>query len=352
MCKWLFATFLLLHATIWTTSLTTNDHDQEHITTELIRRKHHDNSTSWCGSPTHSSWHKTQQHYYTLLKACRFPDCQRACVENNATLAMPTSQQELDTLMSFVNIFTGDVYLGLYLPMHLTLQLECHETACDGYLLLANNSAFQHAPWMLSTFDRDHHQPRCFKIAARHDSPNPSVTSVACHEPLAALCQADCPRPGPPIAPPPIRLQRALTLEDGLEDDIRNLPASAYTPALNDLPFFPTDRNFGAPKTTTNDFDFVGFDCSHPEDVTPVQMEHAVDPCGHPAPPLEQRNQSFVLLQKADRLEMAVTNCQISETIVPFYCGKWSHTVLANCLGYFPKRYNSASVSHCGETMD
>ena len=152
----LLAVFCLLHATLW--SSTSNSQasqppiEQEQITREIIRRKHQNNSTSWCGHPTHHTWHKTPNHYYTLLKACRFPDCQRACVENNATLAMPTSQDEYDTLMSFVNIFTGDAYLGLYLPMHLPLQLECQHQHCNGYLLYANNSAFRHEDWMASTF--------------------------------------------------------------------------------------------------------------------------------------------------------------------------------------------------------
>jgi len=308
--------------------------------------------TSFCGITPHHNWHYRHGKFYTLFPkaTCRFPDCQRACQENNATMAFPSSVDELASLRTFANFYTGNTFLGLHLPMYQETNSSCRGSDCDNYLVYANGSQFRHADWLHVEFDRRPFQERCFELKVLDSPPTSVVSPIPCTEPRTVICEAVCPRPGPPISPPPLDVQRKerydismmrLSLPptfssdensenellDGHGDDAR-VTHHTYTPDLQHLPAFPTDPNFGAPPDVASDYDLIGYDCSMPRDKTPVQMERVHNPCGTIAPPMSQRNATFALLQKADKLPITVRQCRITQTTIPYYCGVWSHTAI------------------------
>ena len=305
---------------------------------------------NWCETKPHHNWLYQHDRYYTLLQdaPCRFPDCQAACMNNNGTLAFPHSRESFNTLLSFVNIFTGDAYIGLNLPIYYIpgMNSACTASECNGKLFYSNSSAFKYQDWMNHQFDRAPNQPACFKIKLDKVHRQSLVEPTQCDEPLMAICESHCPRPGVPILPPTIEQQEIVPLETQLMnlevsrtkrdtnatttqqlEDFVQVPTSNVN-LLDKLPAFPTDPNYGAPATATN-HDLVGYDCSIPRELTTVQMLHTENPCGHTPRPVDQRNATYLLLQKSDRLPLTVKGCKITQTIVPYYCGVWSHTVLS-----------------------
>ena len=295
-------------------------------------------------------WHYHHDRYYTLLidQPCRYPDCQAACLNNNATLAFPTSKDNLDVLRRFLNPLTGTAYVGLSLPVLNWPFQTCAGSECNNRLLLSNNTAFQHQKWMMHQFDRLPEQPPCYKYDLHAKVPEGAVIPSECDLPLLALCKALCPRPGAPINPPPLELQdqtpldfqmikaetarsrREAPIKDDLSSDAADfmpIPTS-NTAFLQSLPAFPTDPNYGAPVTVTEK-DFVAYDCNVPRELTAVQMGHNEDPCMDNPTPVSQQNATYVLAQKADHIPTTIKSCRITQSKFPYYCGVWSHTVVA-----------------------
>ena len=313
-----------------------------------------DPDTSWCNSKPHHNWHYQHDRYYTLLldTPCRFPDCQAACQNNNGTLAFPHSKESFNTLLSFVNDFTGPAYVGIHLPLYFIpgANSACTASECDKKLVYSNFTSFKYEEWMNHQFDRSPNQPTCFKMVLDAQLKQTIVEPTHCEEPLMAVCESFCPRPGVPISPPPIEQQDAVPLEmqliklqvsrqrrqtsnnsattiDQHFEELMQTPVSNVN-LLDELPAFPTDPNYGAPATATN-HDLVGYDCSVPRELTTVQMMHTENPCGYTPQPQMQKNATYLLLQKADRLPIITRKCKITQTTIPFYCGVWSHTVLS-----------------------
>ena len=311
-----------------------------------VKTDYSEQTRNWCDIKPHHNWHYQHDRYYTLLTdaPCRYPDCQAACANNNGTLAYPHSKESFNTLFSFVNAFTGNAYVGFSMPIYFIPgpHSGCTGTECNEKLLTSDNQQFNYSQWMNHQFDRAPNQPSCYMIHQNETA----VVPAKCDEPLMAICESTCPRPGAPILPPPLELQQQTPLINQLmklgslrqkrdADSIQSNPTSdeflqtpvTNTAMLDALPAFPTDPNYGAPATAT-DHDLVGYDCSIPRELTTVQMLNSEDPCGYTPQPRAQRNESFLLLQKAERTPTMVTSCKIQETYIPYYCGVWSHTVL------------------------
>ena len=104
---------------------------------------HHLSHTgSYCDVTPHHNWYSKHGKYYILFphQKCRYPDCQETCAANNATLIMPENQQEFDTLKSFATFYTGDVYIGVNLPIYQDTHIHCNQAECERYLTFANGS--------------------------------------------------------------------------------------------------------------------------------------------------------------------------------------------------------------------
>ena len=307
---------------------------------------------TWCDERPHYNWHHRHNRYYTILQdsPCRYPDCQAACRSNNGTLVIPDSKETFYTLLSLVNEFTGSAYLGIHLPLY-TLPNDkaiCSGPQCSDVLVYANMSSMTYQPWMLNHFDRGAHQPACFKMEHDKKLKRPHVVPAHCDEPLLAICEATCPRPGPPILPLTISQQETVPLGTQLlqmETSTRHkrdtfskvspVAEESYNPVptmnedlLEKLPAFPTDPNYGAPTSATTT-DLIGYDCSNPREMSTVQMSDHTNPCGPPPEPVSQKNTSYVLLQKVNKVPITVTSCKITRTVIPYYCGVWSHSVLS-----------------------
>ena len=321
---------------------------------ESIYNAPHDHSShlpgqtiSACGTIPHQDWEYRHGKYYISFphSPCRFPDCQETCQENNGTLVFPGSPLENHSAHTYTTEHIGDVYLGVHLPLYQEKKGQCRIHECDNFLTYANGSQFRHQSWMGHSYDRLKNQERCYHMKAFSDPPTTVIVPTDCDTPLTAMCQAECPLPGTPIAPPPVQIQNHQDLSlammrltnpvtvtsppDTLDgDSSRAIPAKAYQMDGSIVPPFPTDPNFGAPSDVQSDYDLIGYDCSHPLDRTPVQMERSHNPCGSLAPPISQRNATFALLQKADKIPVTVRQCQITQTTIPYYCGVYSHTAI------------------------
>lgn len=316
--------------------------------------------SSWCHTRPHTNWHPRHSRYYNLFPGapCRFPDCEDACSANNATIAFPRTPDEWASLQSFINLFTGSAFLGLFMPLSRAVETACQGAACNDVLVYSNGTSFRYQSWMGAVFNRQPRQPRCFVLIIEDNNPATVVRPAPCPHFHMAICQSECPRPGFPIPPASkehqlsikfdvqfMALQRLRHLQDlsktnptkptpelpafrqGFSDDFSGLPLPLPQHSSGP-PSFPTDPNFGV-STSDTDLDLVGYDCSHPRDVTPVQMGKSSSPCGPPPTPMTQRNASFALLYKYERRRIPVYQCRLSQTVLPYYCGVYSHTVLA-----------------------
>ena len=163
-----------------------------------------------CEPKPHRHWVSYDGAFYTMFaeSPCRFPDCQEACRNNNAELVFPNSISELTRLLSFTNIFRGDAYLGLHLPMFRPERTYCSRQKCNKFLRFVNDSDFTYLPWMKDMFSRRSKQERCFKIKVNRNPQQRTinithhVVPTECDDFLMAICKTtQCPSPTYPIAP-------------------------------------------------------------------------------------------------------------------------------------------------------
>lgn len=274
------------------------------------------------------------------------------CSQNYGSTAFPTAQPQFGTLGKFANGFTGDVYVGVYMPIHLSIHVTCTAQSCDDYLQLADGSQFHWQPWMGNSFDRKPLQPRCFVFTPSPSTALYSVSPSSCYNYNTLVCMSRCPRRGTPIYPAPSNISAAAPQHpesvvnkiisrqkrlqqynyDDVERDFFQTPEtsinSQYMAELTDLHLLQTDPNFQVPRTP-NPRHIVGYDCSNPLDVTPLRSDATIQSCNKTPRPKSQRNAEFLLLQSRDKVSIKVKNCVITETIIPHYCGMFSHSVFA-----------------------
>ena len=281
-----------------------------------------ENST--CTSKLDSHWALINDTYYTIFRGayCRFPHCQETCELNGASLVFPTSQENLENIISLISPLGETVFLGIYLPLFRDTSTVCQKKDCETYLQLANTTKYLWHPWHQNLFDRHPRQPKCYTIQSDQSQPRPTK----CGEFHTALCQSTCPRAGPRWEPQPENVQKDEPLDETFARIRRSdLYNSSGNPSPTTPPSAQSNLNFGAPRVS-NPFDLVGYDCSRPKGITPVRMAQGTEPCGLLAEPREQRNASFTLLQKSNRVNIPVQRCSITESVIAYHCGQGHHS--------------------------
>ena len=332
----------LLLCLLWTTAAAFQDLNTTSYNPDCI----HDLHTDW--------WYIQQQHHY--LAALRkepttFYQASETCHNNKAILTFPADEQQLEFYSKLATALGARLHVGVYLPMTTSLEVQCRRQECNDFLKLADGSDFEWAPWMEDAFNRRPKQPRCYQQIPAQAEFLKSVKPESCYEPLLTLCTANCPPPGPLVQPPPMSVIRtipqhspALLYHHNLQvrqsrkkennynasaDTFLSLPASSSNfSGLADINSLPKDPNFGLDKTP-DPRHLVAYDCSSPMGLTPIQAQSENFACKEPPEPREQRNATFLLLQKRATIPVDTLQCHAQQTVLPFYCGMFSHGVFA-----------------------
>ncbi len=306
-----------------------------------------------CSPPPHPFWHLflKNSHFYTVFDRshCTFYNCAEFCRLNLAFAAVPRSRDELQFIMTFSAAHQVDLFLGIYLPVDSPTTVACQRDGCNKFLATSTGDPFIWQPWMIDMFDRAPGQPRCF-TASHHDTkalllPEPA----SCYVPRTVICQSSCPRPGIPIMPPPMtimerqpvlppivmarqRRQEHLARGNVTIPRVGRPMEPLFNTSINDLAdkaSLLNEPNFGLPRTN-DPRDVVAYDCTDPLDIRPFQAYSQRTACALAPEPVSQRNLTIALLQKADHIYTQAINCQVTETVIPFYCGVWSHGVFVH----------------------
>ena len=258
--------------------------------------------------------------------------------------------------------------MGIYLPVALPLNTTCERSSCDYVLANSDGLPFIWQDWMGDAFNRAAHQPRCFQVSHDDTVTRQTPHPRRCYAPASMVCSSSCPRPGVPIYPAPANVTRQnpvsppILLARQRRRKLINITDSVsslhHTPSSTDLPLSAladassqiSDPNFGLPKST-NPRHVVGYDCSDPLDIQPLRAQSQRHSCTIPSSPLNQRNATIAILQKSDLLRISLRQCVITETVVPYYCGVWSHGVFVHPWARF-KQSVSVSQAECHSMWD
>jgi hypothetical protein len=71
-----------------------------------------------------------------------------------------------------------------------------------------------------------------------------------------------------------------------------------------------------------------GWDCSQPKNMQTVQTRSALRNCVGQTKATDQRNATFLLLQKADYMRVRGQRCVMTRTMIPLFCGTYDHQTL------------------------
>ena len=309
-----------------------------------------DSSKPDCNEEPNSIWLLSSGVYYTVLTASKatYATGLETCRLNYGMIAKPCTLDRYRLISEFTSADpVGLSFLGLHLPMDQPDDIICNEEECNDYLKYSDGSPFIWHKWMGKMFNRVSFQPRCFAIVAkssqRADSLPPRPIPINCYDHLTIICQAYCPTSGPPTQPPPpeisdndpvvspflvdskarmIRTQSALDprFKDS-QKDFLNPDTGPPKISLADSHAESLDPNFGIPPVK-DQFTFAGYDCSAPRHKEPLQIQPTHAACNKPSEPIQQRNASYLLLQKVNNFDITVQQCRVTDTILPFHCGR------------------------------
>ena len=294
----------------------------------------------FCQPQPSDDWFRFTFAYYALFnnERCIFAQCLDTCNRNRADLVFPRNPAELSAHLSFANQKAGDIFLGVYLPFDYNTTVTCAHHECNDLLKYTNGSKFIYHSWMGDMFDRSEGQDHCYVAPKAGPYRGLKAVPATCLWSAGFACMAVCPIPGPVIRPGDLNdmpaslprlynnitevLRRTRTKNVNISassDEFMHAPATAF-----EHPEMPTTT---APPPTTDPTQVLAYDCSSPRDITPMRADSTARACTSNHEPVTQRNASFLLLQKSEGIDMSVRQCRITETILPFYCGVWSHSV-------------------------
>ena len=88
---------------------------------------------------------------------------------------------------------------------------------------------------------------------------------------------------------------------------------------------------------STNDRKLRAYDCSEPHDVHTVSLLQDTDirTCEERELKAKQREESFMLVQKAEKVEFEVQECVVTASRLAYVCGSASHSAMANRESFF-----------------
>ena len=290
----------------------------------------------------HPAWQQIGKWFYLTLEAAPAPFYEgiSICQQNHATLAYPTSNLSLHYLLRLPTAHYASTFLGVTLPASQPRNVTCAANQCDSVLRLSTGEHFTHQPWMQDHFDRAPGQHRCFKAVHKGLPAASWPVPTPCNQPLRIVCQALCPPSTVPIQLPPLELQhKSLPASRTLPRSSRDQAPALNTtlaeflapPHLNHSLLQPAvQHNTSKAEPVSNDpRSLIGFDCTTPLDIQPFQADTRHKACTIPSEPRAQRNQSILLLQKANSLLISTKQCRVTQTIIPFHCGAFSHNSFA-----------------------
>ena len=296
----------------------------------------------FCHPKPSDDWFRFSFAYYAQFpkEKCIFAQCLDTCNRNRADLIFPRNPAELNIALTLANPTTGDVFLGVYLPFDYNTTVTCRRHQCNQFLKYTNGSSFIYHEWMQDMFDRSEGQDHCY--VAPKSGPNKGVRAVpaTCLWAAGFACMAVCPIPGPVIKPGdlidmPVSLPRlfnnitAVLRETRTKDpDVQSAQDQFMVTPQPSLPPPITKHTPTYPhEDSTDPTEVRAFDCSSPRDIKPMRADSASRACTSSHEPVQQRNASYLLLQKSEGIDIFVKQCKVTQTIIPFYCGVWSHNV-------------------------
>jgi len=152
----------------------------------------HFGQASYCGLTPHNKWNKMGDAYYLAMVSapCRFPDCQRACEANNASLVNPDNERDLRIMMQLAEVHKENIYLGIHLPPYMPSNSSCTYRGCDRIYSFSNGTEFTYQSWMFTNFDRISHQARCFMMTTIDEHKVTVPEPEQCDQPAVGVCKA------------------------------------------------------------------------------------------------------------------------------------------------------------------
>ena len=293
----------------------------------------------FCDPEPSSDWFRFTFAYYARFpgERCIFAQCLDTCNRNRADLVFPRNPAELRAQLSFATESVGDVFFGVYLPFDYDTNVTCSGHGCNKVLKYTNGSSFIYHDWMGAMFDRTAGQDHCYVAPKGGPYHQQQVVPATCVWSAGFACMALCPTPGPALRPGdlhgiPVSLPRLFNNVPAILRKPRNkIPVTSSSEKdFMTAPVTPLETPPLPPPTVTTSNDptaVLAYDCSSPRDIKPMRADSSGRTCTANHEPVNQRNASYLLLQKSEGVDITVRQCQVTETIIPFYCGVWSHNV-------------------------
>ena len=310
-----------------------------------------------CYPSVHLSWIRVNDFYRQVfdLRDTTYFIAVETCLSNFAALWAPDQQWKTNMeLMQVGGVSKHPAWIGVSLPQHRDLSISCHRQECDKYLMYSTGATFQWEEWMGDSFNRKPHQPRCFQAYPRSGNITAGIRPSNCAAKRLIICHTppnSCPKPGRPTQPMAIvKRKHRLPAYLYAQEHAPVWPEPSHQEVMTEK--IPKDAQEQQNQTAIEQiqlqaeqeratrmaekpirlkkdpFEVEAYDCSIPQGMRTLQANREPITCAGASQPKEQRNQTYLLLQRMESIDMEGRLCFIRRTILPLYCGYNHHSIL------------------------